>query len=158
MEKLLLQCKNPFLQAYAGHYGDLQIGDPPPEHSRGINLSFYLPPDLMEPSSLYLQAHRMRKWDHACHRLLSDFFRFSLTCAHQKLQDKFLYFPVHAFAPRNFHYPASAISLSVPSSPWWKKASMAFTSAFHSAFNVNRKGTVSCYSPPSGCNAALKIP
>ena len=70
----------------------------------------------------------------------------------------FLCFPVHAFASRTFHDPASAISLSVPSSPWWKKASMAFTSAFHSAFNVNRKGTVSCYSPPSGCNAALKIP
>lgn len=45
---LVLHCMaNPFLQASAGHNGDLQIGDPPPWHSRGIKLASQLPSDLI---------------------------------------------------------------------------------------------------------------
>lgn len=38
-----------------------------------------------------------------------------------------------------------------------ERVSMAFTSAFHSAFNVTGKDIVSCYSPALGCNAALEM-
>ena len=104
------------------------------------------------------------KSNHACHRFLSDCFASFLPLALIRSSRRKLS-PLSRSTPLLHHPPSSSISvtLSIPTllASWIERTfyhSMAFPSLFHPPSNVNGKDIVSCYTPPSGCNAALKMP